>query len=63
VLINSKRNLRKANRYTQLQSIILLRVVSLLLILYYVNTCTDNHLAAVDVTRQHAHLNNHSHHQ
>jgi competence protein ComGC len=63
VLINSKRNLRKANRYTQLQSIILLRVVSLLLILYYMNTCADNHLAAVDGTRQHAHHNNLNRHQ
>jgi hypothetical protein len=54
VLINTKRNLRKANRNTQLQSTILLRVVSLLLTLYYMNSCTDNNPAAVDETQQHA---------
>ena len=63
MLINSKRDMRKANRYTQLQSAILLRVVSLLFILYYMNPCTNNHIAAVDGTRQHAHLNNHNRHR
>jgi hypothetical protein len=41
LLINSKRNLRKANRNTQLQSTILLRVVSLLSMLYsYIHVLT-----------------------
>jgi len=34
-----------------------------LLTLYFMNICTDNDLAAVDETLQHAHLNNHSRHQ
>jgi hypothetical protein len=29
----------------------------------YMYTCTDNHLAAVDETLQHAHLSNHNRHQ